>query len=103
MSESGDVSHPRTFEDLKKRYQQFLSKRDANRSMWVFWETSPTTYHDPKGLIELSTGMPNELFFQIDSINLNLLKSPQDRTQRVSPLMRRQKLKYMRWPVGLTF
>ena len=83
MSESvpgstGNVPLPKAFEDLKKKYQQFLSKRDVNRSMWVFWETSPTTYHDPKGLIELSTGMPNELFFQIDSINLNLLKSPQD-------------------------
>lgn len=74
------VQIPQTYDDLQKKYQSFISRRDKDRHMNIFWETSPSKFNDDntngQKFIELSGGMPHETFFPIDSMNLNILKEP---------------------------
>ncbi|SMN21050.1 similar to Saccharomyces cerevisiae YHR137W ARO9 Aromatic aminotransferase II, catalyzes the first step of tryptophan, phenylalanine, and tyrosine catabolism [Maudiozyma saulgeensis] len=68
---------PQTYDDLKEIYQSFISRRDKDRHMNIFWETNPSKFNNGnQSLIELSGGMPNESFFPIESINLNILTEP---------------------------
>ncbi|CAB4255645.1 similar to Saccharomyces cerevisiae YHR137W ARO9 Aromatic aminotransferase II, catalyzes the first step of tryptophan, phenylalanine, and tyrosine catabolism [Maudiozyma barnettii] len=68
---------PKTYDDLKDAFQSFISRRDKDRHMNIFWETNPSKFDNGnQSLIELSGGMPHESFFPIESINLNILKEP---------------------------
>ncbi|KAG0668404.1 hypothetical protein C6P45_004690 [Maudiozyma exigua] len=72
------VQIPQTYDDLQQKYQSFISRRDNDRHLNIFWETNPSKFNENNGqkFIELSGGMPHESFFPIDSMNLNILKEP---------------------------
>lgn len=59
------------FETLKSRYSTFLSKRDNAKTLVKFWDNPPGP-----GVIELAGGMPNEGFFPVDSIDLEVVGHP---------------------------
>ncbi|CCD23490.1 aromatic-amino-acid:2-oxoglutarate transaminase NDAI_0B04550 [Naumovozyma dairenensis CBS 421] len=64
--------YPENYEHLEGKYSKFLSKREKNRKVITFWSEDE---FDPTHL-QLSGGMPNEGFFPIESIDLNVLNSP---------------------------
>ena len=66
-----------TNQELRDRFAPFISRRDADRHINIFWETQPSAFSEPgKQFIELSGGMPHTSFFPIESMSVNILTAP---------------------------
>lgn len=80
-----------TNEELRNKFAPFISRRDEDRHINIFWETSPSKYSDPsKQFIELSGGMPHTSFFPIESMNVNILTAPGSTETINVPITREQ-------------
>lgn len=60
------------YDGLKQHYSKFLSEREKDRKFYSFWTQDLPDEHR----IELGGGMPNEGFFPVQSVDVNLVDTP---------------------------